>query len=116
MTGLLWLPPPQKHLSATYRTCRGLRDKNRASHKIKDSKIWKANMGTIGPGNLLMFETPSCAIEGKSLLHINTDQPTLCCSFDDARQIQQLNIGSFVLKRKQKDQKLKALCRAPEPP
>lgn len=117
MTGLLWLPPPEKHLSATYRTFRGLRGKNRASHKIKDSKIWKANVGTTGPGNLLTFETPRYAIEGKSLLYMKQrDQPTLCCSFDDSGQIQKLNIGSFVLKRKQKDGKLRALCRAPDLP
>lgn len=80
MTGLLWFPPPEKHLSATYRTLRGLRDKNRASHKIKDSKIWKANMGTIGPGNLLMFETPRYATEGKSLLQMNTEISQPCAA------------------------------------
>lgn len=80
MTGLLWLPPPEKHLSATYRTLRGLRDKNRASLKIKDSKIWKANVGTVGPGNLLTFETPGYTIEGKSLLYMNTEISQPCAA------------------------------------
>lgn len=40
----------------------------------------------------------------------------MCSSFDDSRQIQQLNVGSFVLERKHKDRKLKASCRAPERP
>lgn len=35
-------------------------------------------------------------------MHEHRDQPTLCCSLDDPRQIQQLDVGSFVLKRKQR--------------
>lgn len=114
MTGLLWLPPPENHLCATYRPSRGLGDRNRASHRINDSKIWEDNVGTLGPGNLCISETSRDTTEGKSLLDMNRDEPTLSCSFDDSRQIQQLNIGSFVLKWK--DGKLKAFCRAPELP
>lgn len=39
MTDLLWLPPPEKHLSATYRAFRGPGDRNRASHKIQNIRL-----------------------------------------------------------------------------
>lgn len=79
MTDLLWLPPPEKLLSATYRALRGPGIRI-VPHIRSRMPVWKASVGTIGLGKLLMFDLGKNDTECKSLLYINIEISQPCAA------------------------------------
>lgn len=79
MTDLLRLPPPEKHLSATYRALRGPGIRI-VPHIRSRMPVWKASVGTIGLGKLLVFDLGKNDTEGKSLLYISVEISQPCAA------------------------------------